>query len=46
MIEAPIVLSTLVRRWRFLPVPGHPIELQPAITLRPRHGIRMRVEPR
>jgi len=46
MIEAPLVLSTLLRRWRFVPVPGHPIELQPAITLRPRHGIRMRVEPR
>ena len=46
MIEAPLVLSTLVRRWRFVPVPTHPIELQPAITLRPRHGIRMRVEPR
>ena len=46
MIEAPLVLSTLVRRWRFVPVPGHRIELQPAITLRPRHGIRMRIEPR
>ncbi len=46
MIEAPLVLSTLVRRWRFVPVQGHPIELQPAITLRPRHGIRMRIEPR
>ncbi|HKY60149.1 MAG TPA: cytochrome P450 [Gemmatimonadota bacterium] len=46
MIEAPLVLSALVRRWRFVPVPGHPIELQPAITLRPRHGIRMRIERR
>jgi cytochrome P450 len=46
MLEAPLVLSTLVRRWRFVPVPGHPIELQPAITLRPRHGIRMRIERR
>ena len=46
MIEAPLVLSNLVRRWRFVPLPGHPIELQPAITLRPRHGIRMRIERR
>lgn len=46
MIEAPLVLAALLRRWRFVPVPGHPIELQPAITLRPRHGIRMRIEPR
>jgi cytochrome P450 len=46
MIEAPLVLSTLVRRWRFVPVPGHLIELQAAITLRPRRGIRMRIERR
>ncbi len=46
MLEAPLVLSTLLRRWRFIPVAGHPIELQPAITLRPRHGIRMLLEPR
>lgn len=46
MIEAPLVLSTLLRRWRFVPIQDPPIELQPAITLRPRHGIRMRIERR
>ncbi|MGH7563481.1 MAG: cytochrome P450, partial [Gemmatimonadota bacterium] len=46
MLEAPLVLSTLLRRWRFVPVAGRPIDLQPAITLRPRHGIRMVLEPR
>jgi len=46
MIEAPLVLSTLVRRWRFVPLSGHPVELQPAITLRPRHGLGMRIDRR
>lgn len=46
MLEAPLVLAALLRRWRFVPVAGHPVELQPAITLRPRHGLRMRVERR
>ncbi|MGH7556827.1 MAG: cytochrome P450 [Gemmatimonadota bacterium] len=46
MLEAPLVLSTLLRRWRFVPVAGYPIELQPAITLRPRNGLRMILAPR
>jgi hypothetical protein len=25
-------------------VPGHPVELDPLITLRPRHGLRMGLE--
>ena len=40
MAEATILLAVLARRWRFELVPGHPIELQPAVTLRPRYGIR------
>jgi hypothetical protein len=27
-------------------VPGHPVEPEPLITLRPRHGMRMLVEAR
>lgn len=46
MLEAPLVLATLLRRWRFVPVAGQAVELQPAITLRPRHGIWMRLETR
>lgn len=46
MLEAPVVLAELARRWRFVPLAGHPVELQPAITLRPRYGLRMRLEPR
>ena len=39
--EAMIVLATLAGRWSARLVSGHPVELQPLITLRPRHGLRM-----
>jgi cytochrome P450 len=39
--EAIMVIATLAQRWNLRRVPGHPIALQPLITLRPRHGIRM-----
>lgn len=46
MTEAVLVLATLARHWRFVPPPGQEIELQTAITLRPRHGVPMRLERR
>ncbi len=42
-MEAELVLATLAQRLRFDLVPGHPVVLEPSITLRPRHGVRMRV---
>jgi cytochrome P450 len=44
--EAVLVLATMARRWRLRLVPDHPVELQPVVTLRPRHGMAMTVEPR
>jgi cytochrome P450 len=44
--EGVILLATLARRWRLRLVPGHPVALAPRITLRPRHGMPMTVEPR
>lgn len=46
MMEAVLVLATLRRRYRFELVPGHRVELDPSVTLRPRHGIRMWCKPR
>jgi cytochrome P450 len=46
MMEAQILLATLVQRLRLDLVPGLPIELEPLVTLRPRHGIPMTVHPR
>jgi cytochrome P450 len=42
-MEGVIVLATLARRWSLRLAPGHVVELEPRITLRPRHGMRMRV---
>jgi cytochrome P450 len=41
MMEAQIILAMIVRETHLSVVPGHPIELDAAITLRPKHGIRM-----
>jgi cytochrome P450 len=39
--EAVLVLATLARHWAPTLVPGHPIDVRPAVTLRPAHGVRM-----
>ena len=44
--EAMIVLATLASHWRARPVPDHPTEPEPMITLRPRHGLRMTLHRR
>ncbi len=46
MMEAVLILATLVRRYRFTLVPGQSLELLPSITLRPKHGIPMIVHRR
>jgi cytochrome P450 len=43
MMEAQLVLATLLQRVRLELEPGHPVALEPSITLRPRHGMRMAV---
>ncbi len=43
MMEAVLVLATLIRARRFELVPGQTLELQPAITLRAEHDLFMRV---
>jgi cytochrome P450 len=43
MMEAQLVLATLAQRYACEVVPGHPVELQPTVTLRPRHGILCRL---
>ena len=44
--EAVLVLATLAQRWKPEMVPGHPVVLQPRITLRPKHGLRMTLRRR
>lgn len=44
--EGILILATLAQRWRLRLVPGHVVEPQPMLTLRPKHGLRMTVEAR
>jgi cytochrome P450 len=45
-MEGVLILATLAQKWKLRLVPGHRIEPQPLITLRPKYGMRMEVEPR
>jgi cytochrome P450 len=45
-MEGTLLLACLARSWRPALLPGHPVALQPSITLRPRHGLRMSLIPR
>jgi len=45
-MELTLVLATLVQHFRFELVPGHPVELDPSVTLRPKHGMRMTISSR
>jgi cytochrome P450 len=41
LLEARLVVATMMQRFRFRLVPGHVVEPDPGITLRLRHGLRM-----
>jgi len=43
MMEATLLLAIVVQRFRVVLQLEHPVELDPGITLRPRHGIRVTV---
>jgi cytochrome P450 len=39
--EGVILLAVMARRWKFEAVPGHPVELNATVTLRPKFGLKM-----
>ncbi len=45
LMEAQLIVASVVQRQRLSLVPGHPIELEPVVTLRPRHGIVVTTQP-
>ena len=45
-MEGVLLLATLGARWHMRLVPGHPVFLQPLVTLRPRFGMKMTVGKR
>jgi cytochrome P450 len=42
-MEGILAIATIARRWRMRIMPGHPIILQPLVTLRPKFGMQMRL---
>jgi cytochrome P450 len=46
LLEATIVLSQIVQHWDLTLIPGQDTTPLPALTLRPRHGLRMRLAAR
>jgi hypothetical protein len=45
-MEGVLLLATLGQKWKLKLVPGHRVEPEPLITLRPKYGMRMLVEAR
>jgi cytochrome P450 len=39
--EGVLLLAVIGRRWRFEAVAGHPVEINPTVTLRPKYGLKM-----
>ncbi len=46
LMETRLVLAALAQRFRFERAPGDEVELLPSVTLRPRHGVKVRVHAR
>jgi cytochrome P450 len=45
-MELSLIIATLIQQYRFSLVPGQNIELEPSVTLRPKHGLRMTLTAR
>ena len=46
MAEAQVILATVAQRWRLRLAEGHPVVPIGLVTLRPRHGLWVTLEPR
>jgi cytochrome P450 len=46
LMEMQLILATLAQRYQLSLVPGHRVEVQPLIILRPRYGMRMMLRER
>ena len=46
MQETTLVIATLIRRYRLLPVEGHTPEPAARLTVRSRNGVKLRIQPR
>ncbi len=41
LVEAGIIIASVAQRFALRPVAGHPVAVEPGVTLRPRHGLMM-----
>ena len=46
IMEMQVITAMAIARYRFVPVPGHAVDPEANVTLRPRDGLRVRVERR
>jgi cytochrome P450 len=46
LLETALVVAALAQRFQFRLEPGHSVVPEPLVTLRPKYGIRMRIEAR
>jgi cytochrome P450 len=46
MMEARLILASIVQRYRLSLLDGHNVEPDPQLTLRPKYGMKMRLHPR
>jgi cytochrome P450 len=46
VLESMLILSTIAQRWRLRLAADQRVELLPALTLRPKHGMRMQIDER
>jgi cytochrome P450 len=46
LLEAQVIVAILARRFQLELVPGHRVEAQPLITLRPKYGMAMTIARR
>jgi cytochrome P450 len=42
-MEGVLLIAAIAQRWRLRLSPDHPVEIEPLVTLRPKHGMKMRV---
>jgi len=45
-MEAALILATVAQKYRLRLVPDHPVAPLASITLRPRYGVRVKLESR
>jgi cytochrome P450 len=45
-MEGVLLLATLAQRWQIRLAPGHQVEINPVLTLRPKYGMRMTLNRR